>query len=189
MNQAACPAPLDERTLLEYWLDELPEDAEAAVEQHLLDCGHCSARLGELVALAGGVREALRQGKVHAFLSGSFVGHVAAQGLRVREYRVPRNGSVNCTVAPGDELVVSHLEVPLEDVSRIDVVLHAPGLPAEVLHDVPFDAEHDEVLFVPNLTRLRAAPSHRLRLELVAVDDKGRRVLGEYTFDHTAHEA
>ena len=189
MNLAACPAPLDERTLVEYWLDELSDDAEAAVDEHLLGCSHCSARLGELVALAGGIREALRQGKVHAFLSDRFVRRVAERGLRVREYRVPRNGSVNCTVTPEDELVVSHLEAPLENVSRVDVVLHAPGLPADVRHDIPFDAEHGEVLFVPNLTQLRAAPSHRLRLELFAVDDKGRRLLGEYTFDHTAHEA
>jgi len=189
MNQAACAAPLDERELSAYWLGELAEADEARVDEHILGCGHCSARLGELVALAGAIKEAFRRGDVHAFLSDAFVKRAAERGLRVREYRVPRNGSVNCTVAPEDELVVSHLEVPLEDVSRIDVVLHAPGLPADVRHDVPFDAEHGEVLFVPNLTQLRAAPSQRLRLELVAIDDKGRRVLGEYTFNHTAHEA
>lgn len=189
MNVPPCPAPLDERTLLEYWLDELPDDAEAAVDEHLLGCGHCSARLADLVALAGGIREAFRGGDLQVFVSGAFVESLAAQGLRVREYRLPRNGSVNCTVTPEDDLVVSYLEAPLENVSRVDVVIHPPGLPVEVQQDVPFDPARGEVVMSSNMAQLRAMPTHRLRLELVAVDEKGRRVLGEYTFNHTAHEA
>ena len=189
MNAPPCAAPLDERTLAEYWLDELPDDAEAAVDEHLLGCGHCSARLGELVALAGGVRAACRQGAIQAFVSDAFVRHLEAQGLRVREYRVPRNGAVDCTVTPEDDVVVSRLEAPLENVTRLDLVVHPPGLPVEVQQDVPFDPARGEVLFTANMARLRAMPTHRLRLELVAVDGEGRRVIGDYTFNHSAHEA
>ena len=32
------------------------------------------------------------------------------QGLRVREYRVPAGGRVDCTVTADDDLLVSHLE-------------------------------------------------------------------------------
>ena len=95
MNAPLCAAPLDERTLIEYWLDELPDDAEAAVDEHLLGCGHCSARLGELVALAGGIRAAYREGAIQVFVSDAFVRHLEAQGLQVREYRVPRTGAVD----------------------------------------------------------------------------------------------
>jgi len=189
MNDSACPAPLDERTLVEYLLGELTDDAEAAVDEHILGCGHCSARLGELVALAGGIRAALRHGKVHAFVSDPFVRRLAGQGLRVREYHLPHNGSVNCTVTPEDDLVVSHLAAPLAGVSRVDVVLSAPGMPEEVCQDVPFDVARGEVIYAPNTTELRAAPSFRLRLELVAVDDRGKRVIGAYTFNHSAHAA
>ena len=184
---APCQHPIDERALLAYWLGEVAEADEARIDEHILGCGHCSAHLAELVALAGGIREALRQGKVHAFLSDAFVRRVAARGLRVREYRVPRNGSVNCTVAPEDELLIGRLEAPLENVSRVDVVLHAPGLPADLRQDVPFDRERGEVVFAPNLAQLRAAPSHRLRLELIAVDGQDKRPIGDYTFNHTAH--
>lgn len=189
MNPAACPAPLDDRTLVEYWLDELSDDAEAAVDEHLLGCSHCSARLAGLVALAGALKESYRRGKVHAFVSEAFVRRLAGRGLRVREYRLPHNGSVNCTVTPEDDLVVSYLEAPLENVSRVDVVIHPPGLPAQVRQDVPFDPESGEIVMSSNMPQLRAMPTHRLRLELVAVDDKGRHVLGEYIFNHTAHEA
>jgi len=189
MSHAPCPAPLDERTLLEYWLDELSDDAEAAIDEHLLGCGHCSARLAELVALAGGIREAFRRGELRVCVSDAFVRRLEAQGLHVREYRVPRNGAVNCTVAPEDDFVVSRLEAPLAGVDRLDLVIHAPGLPAEVRQDIPFDPARGEVVVSANMPQLRAMPSHRLRFELVAVDGQGKRVIGEYTFNHTAHRS
>ena len=55
--------------------------------------------------------------------------------------------------------------------------------------DVPFDAARGEVVIRADVPRLRGMPSHRLRLELVAVDDDGRRAIGEYTFNHTAHRS
>ena len=107
----------------------------------------------------------------------------------MREYRVPRNGSVNCTVAPEDDLLVSRLEAPLAGVGRLDLVVHAPGLPDEVKQDIPFDPARGEVVMSANMPQLRAMPSLRLRFELVAVDGEDRRVLGEYTFNHSAHAA
>jgi len=38
---------------------------------------------------------------------------LAERKVRLREYRVPRNGSVNCSVAPEDEMVIARLDVPL----------------------------------------------------------------------------
>jgi hypothetical protein len=189
MSAAPCRAPLDEGELVAYWLGELAQGDEARIDEHLLGCGHCSARLAKLVALAGGVREAFRGGRIQAVVSDDFVRRLEAQGLHVREYRVPRNGAVNCTVAPEDDLVVSRLEAPLAGVGRLDLVIHAPGLPEEVREDVPFDAARGEVVISADVPRLRAMPSHRLRFELVAVDDGGRRLIGEYTFNHTAHRS
>lgn len=189
MNGPPCRAPLEERQLVEYWLGELAQGHEARIDEHLLGCGPCSARLAELVALAGGIREAFRSGRLQAVVSDALVRRLEAQGLRVREYRVPRNGAVNCTVAPEDDLVVSRLEAPLAGVGRLDLVVHAPGLPEEVRQDIPFDSARGEVLMSANMPQLRAMPSHRLRLELVAVDGERRRVIGEYTFNHTAHRS
>ena len=189
MSGPACPAPLDERELLEYWRDDHSGAAEAAIDEHLLGGGHGSARLAELSALAGGVREAFRRGEFQAIVSGAFIERLAAQGLHVREYRVPRNASVECTVAPEDDLVVSRLEAPLAGVGRLDLVIHAPGLPEQVREDIPFDPARGEVVISVNMPQLRAMPSRRLRFELVAVDDAGKRLIGEYTFNHTAHRS
>ena len=167
----------------------LAEAAEARIGEHLLGCGECSGRLAGLVALGDAIRDVFRHGVVRAFVTEAFVGRLAEQGLRVREYRVPRNASVECTVAPEDDLVVSRLEAPLAGVGRLDLVIHAPGLPEQVREDIPFDPARGEVVISVNMPQLRAMPSRRLRFELVAVDDAGKRLIGEYTFNHTAHRS
>lgn len=179
----------DEAQLLAYWLGELPAEDEAALDVHLLGCGECSARLEALAALATGVRAAFRQARLTSFLSADFVERLRAQGLRLREYRVPRDGSVLCTVAPEDDLVIGRLQAPLADVARVDLVSRIAGQPDEHGEDVPFDRARGEVLIAPDLVRLRAMPSHVQRIELFAVNADGVTTrLGEYTFNHQAHQ-
>ncbi len=186
MSHAPCHAPLGYPELVAYWIGELDEAAQARVEEHLLGCGQCSDRLAGLIALGGAVRKAFAQGAVRAFVTDAFVRRLIEQGMRLREYRVARNGSVNCTVAREDDYVVAHLEAPLEGVTRVDAISCIADAPAEVLRDIPFDAASGEVVTLPPMARLRAMPSHQQRVRLVAVDETGERVLGEYTFNHSA---
>ena len=189
MTTVPCVGPIDDATLLAYWLGELDEAAEARIDEHLLGCGACSERLANAVALRDGIRSVFDRGMIRAFVTDAFVKSAVAHGTRVREYRVPRNGSVNCSVAPEDELLVAHLEAPLEGVRRIDAITYRDDAPIDVFRDVPFDAAGGEVVVAPKLAHIRAMPSHRQRLRLVAVDENGERVIGDYTFEHTAHPA
>jgi len=186
MTLSSCASPLPVATLLEYWLGELDEARERELDQHLLGCGHCSANLQHLVEIGGAVRAAVRSGAVHGVLSDGFVKRLAAQGLQVREYRVPRNGSVNCTVAPDDDLLVARLEASLSGVERLDVEREggeAHGV--QRLSDVPFDAAAGEVVLASRIDWIRALPACTERMRLVAVEPSGERLLGEYTFLHT----
>src|SRR5690349_24954891 len=99
----------DLTTLLAYWAGELGEHAEAEIEQHYLGCEACSARLAEVQAIAAGVRGAFAAGRMTAVLSPIVAERLHARGLQIREYRVAPSGSVNCTVAPGDDLLLSRL--------------------------------------------------------------------------------
>jgi len=186
MNVPDCKAPIAFPTLIEYWLGELDEAAEARIDEHLFGCDGCGGQLDEIVALAGGIRAAFGEGLVGTFLTSAFVGHLAEHGVRVREYRVPHNGSVNCSVAPEDEVAVAYLHAPLAGVSRLDVIINIAETPPVVIRDIPFDAASGEVVFAPKMALLRAMPSHRNRIELVAVDAAGERVIGDYTLNHTA---
>ena len=188
MTQSVCTRPIPLATLLEYWLGELDEAQELRLGEHLLGCGHCSANLQRLVDLAGEVRAAVRAGAVPVVLTDTFVQRLAAQGLRLREYRVPHNGSVHCTVAPEDDLMITRLDAPLTGVGRLDVErLGGEGERLELLQDVPFDAATGEVVLAPRMERIRALPASTLRMRLLAVAPSGERVVGECTFHHTPY--
>lgn len=173
--------------LLDYWLHDGDAASTDAVDEHLMRCDACGEVLDGLIALGNGVREALRAGAVSLVTSAAFVQRLARQGLRVREYRLPHNASVNCTVAPEDELLVARLEAPLRGVQRLDARVELsiePGVQHE-LHDVPFDPHAGELVCVSRIADVRQLPAHTLQLSLLAVDESsGTRELGRYIFHH-----
>lgn len=189
MSGGACRAPIALAVLVEYWLRELDETREEAIEEHLFECAGCAAALQDLVALGAAVRAAWRHGRVRAVVSGEFVRRLAEQGLRVREYRVPRNGGVNCSVGPDDDLVVSRLEAPLADLTRLDLIEVDPEGREHRFPDIPFNAASGEVVIVPDTVEVRALPASTTRVRLVAVEPAGERVIGEYAFNHTPNRA
>jgi len=184
------PRHLGVEALLDYWLHDDPGGGAAtdAVDAHLMQCEACGHLLDELIALGNGVRAAFRGGDVRAVTCAAFVRRLAEHGLRLREYRLPHNGSVNCTVAPDDDLLVARLEAPLQGVQRLDVVTELasePELPPHTLHDVPFDAKDGAVVYLPKLSEIRRRPLHTARVTLLAVDPGGgTRELGRYDFRH-----
>lgn len=173
-------------TLLDYWLHDSDAGVTDAVDEHLMQCDACGHTLDGLVALGEGVRVAFRGGEVAAVTSGAFVQHIVAQGLKVREYRPPRNGSVNCSVAPDDDLLVSRLEAPLQGVEHLDALTELsiePGVQHR-LRDIPFDPQAGEVLFLPKLAEVRGLPAHTMRVTLLALEPGGASEVGQYTFCH-----
>lgn len=188
MNTSACPSPLDWNSLLAYWLGELDPDSEARIELHYLGCPDCSRQLEELAALAQGVRALTRTSGIDAVVSADFVRRLSERGLRVREYRVPCNGSVNCTVAPEDDFVVAYLEGPLADVARVDLVYFTRDNGQGIRHeDIPFDPHSGSVALSTRIAALRALPATTQRVRLLAVTEDGERILGDYTFNHTPY--
>jgi len=185
MSDAAGHLSVD--ALLDYWLHDLaPAAAVDAVDEHLMQCPACGQVLDELIALGAGVRTAFRAGDVSAVTTAGFVQRLASQGMRVREYRLPVNGSVNCTVAPDDDLLVSYLEASLEGVQRLDAVTEwslEPGVEHR-LEDVPFDPQAGEVLYLPKIAAVKELPENTLRVRLLAVESGSAREIGRYAFFH-----
>lgn len=186
MSTTACKRPADLAMLIAYWLDELGEAVTEQLEEHLLGCGACSRRLHLVVDLAGGIRSLVGAGAVHAVVSAGFVRRLRAQGLRLREYRAPRNGSVYCSVHPEDDLTIARLAAPLRGLQRVDLLIHgADARGPWRLRDVPFDPQGEEIVLLPNTAELRTLPAHTTRFELLAVDAGGERRIGEYIFHHS----
>lgn len=188
MKAPSCRVTCPAETLTAYWFGELDGPAESQFEEHLFDCVACIERLHGLAQLGEGVRRITRDGNVQAILTAPFVKRLQELGVRVREYRVRPGGSVSCTVTPQDDLVVAHLHAPLQDVQRLDVVLHEvpEDMPVRI-EDVAFDPSADAVVMLPNVTQLRQVISATLHVKLLAVDSARERVIGEYTFNHSRH--
>ncbi len=181
---SACASPIDVARLVDYWLGDADAAANDAIDEHLLGCDSCGATLDALIALGHGVRAAFDAGLVGTVVSAAFIDRLAERGLRVREYRVPNHGSVECSVAPDDDFVVSRLQASLAGVTRLDAVSRSAA-GEERRRDVPFDAARDELLIAPKVSRLRGLPASRLDLELIAVDAGGvERSIGRYTLNH-----
>jgi hypothetical protein len=184
-----CKEPIGFETLVAYWLGEVAPEEEAPLEEHLFACASCSARLEELSAFADGIRAVVRQGRVAAVISAPFLEALRRQGLRIREYRVPPGGRVDCTMRTDDDAVVSRMQAPLAGVKRVDLLqrVEVGGEVSEFrLEDVPFDPAAGEVLTLPlSPAALRKMPAHTARMRLVAVEETGERELGEYVFAHT----
>ena len=186
MKPPVCQTPLDLTTLIAYWIGELDTEKENAVEEHLLGCDACNANAQLLADVAGGIRALVGQGAISAVLSEDFLTRAAANGLQVREYRVPCNGSVNCTIAPDDDLLVARLEAQLSGIERVDLLMldsHGKGL--ERVDDIPFDPAAGSVVVASRTADVRALPKVTSRMRLVAVAQGAERVVGEYTFNHS----
>jgi len=167
-------------TLVDYWFGDLPREEEEKFEEHLFGCDECAEKLADLVALGGAVQAAWREGAVRAVISHALFDAMKDQGLRLREYALSPGGSVQCTIAATDDFVVSRLSAPLGGVRRVDLVTDAGRL-----SDVPFDAAAGEVLMCPAPAALKRRGKFTQHVSLVAVEEAGERVLGEYTFEHS----
>lgn len=185
MTSPDCPRPIDPQTLHAYWFGDLDDARTQQVDLHLLGCARCGEQLDALIALGDGVRRAFDAGLVGAAVGPGFAQRLADRGLRLREYVVPRNGSVLCRIDPQDDVVLGRLQAPLAGLARVDLVRHPPEGGAVRAEDIPFDAGSGEVVIVTPAAYLRGLPTSVERMELFAVDAAGdERLLGDYTFNH-----
>ncbi len=183
----SCPHPIDATVLADYWLAVLPGLEEEAVEEHLLGCDECGARLREMIALAEGVRSVAREGSLRMVVSDVFLQRAAEEGLRVCEYAPPPGGSVQCTVIAEDDILIGRLAANLSGARRVDLcICDERGVEQSRLTDIPVHSGASSIAFQESITFAKASPTHTMIARLVGFDEAGReRLLGEYTFHHT----
>ena len=182
-----CSNPIDAAILADYWLAALAEPEVDAVEGHLLGCDQCSARLGEVIALAEGVRKLAREGALRMVVSDGFLKRAAEEGLRIREYAPPPGGCVQCTVTAEDDILIGRLAANLSGAERVDLcICDENGNEQLRLPDIPVSADASGIVYQESITFAKALPDNKMIARLVMIDDAGsERLLGEYTFNHT----
>ena len=182
-----CSNPIDAAVLADYWLAALAQPEEEAVEEHLLECDRCGARLREVIALAEGVRNLAREGSLRMVVSDVFLKRAEEEGLRVRQYAPPPGGGVQCTVTAEDDILIARLAANLSGAQRVDLcICDEHGVEQLRLPDIPIHAGASSVVYQESITFAKAAPTKKIIVRLVTFDDAGgERLLGEYAFHHT----
>ncbi len=184
---ANCSNPIDAAVLADYWLAALADAEEEAVEEHLLGCDRCGARLREVIALAEGVRNLAREGCLRMVVSEAFLKRAAEEGLRVRQYAPPPGGGVQCTVTAEDDILIGRLAANLTGAKRVDLcICDEHGVEQLRLRDIPVHSGASSVIYQESITFTKAAPTNTMIARLVTFDEAGvEHLLGEYTFNHT----
>jgi len=182
-----CSNPIDATVLADYWLAALGDAEEEAVEEHLLGCDQCGARLREVIALAEGVHNLAREGCLRMVVSDAFLKRATEEGLRVREYAPPPGGGVQCTVTAEDDILIGRLAANLSGATRVDLCICDEGGVEQLrLQDIPVHSGASSVVYQESITFMKAAPALKMIARLVTFDEAGsERLLGEYTFHHT----
>lgn len=183
----SCSRPLDAAVLADYWLAALAKSEEEAVDEHLLACDECGARLREVIAIAAGLRNLAREGSLRMVVSDAFLKRAREAGLRVREYVPPPGGGVECTVTAADDLLIGRLAADFSGAKRVDLcICDERGVERLRLPDIPVHSRASSVALQESITWAKAAPTSKTIMRLVALDEAGgERLLGEYTFNHT----
>lgn len=182
-----CSNPIDVAVLADYWLATLEKSEEGAVEEHLFDCDRCGVRLGEVMALAEGVRRLAREGSLRMIVSETFLQRAAEEGLHIRQYAPPPGGGVQCTVTAEDDILIGRLAADLSGAAQVDICLcDDRGVEQFRLQDIPVHAGASSVVLQESIAFAKTAPSNKMIVRLVTFDEAGsERLLGEYTFNHT----
>ena len=175
--------PLDQ--LLAHWLGELDEAEDARVGEHLMGCGDCNDKALWVAQLSASMPALVREGQFQATVSPEFVQRAIEAGLRTREYCLSPGGSVNCTIAPEDDLLITRLEVTLPGSERVDLLmLDEQGNAFQRFADIPYDPAAKEVLLASRVADIKAMPETRFSMRLVVPAASGERTIGNYSFHH-----
>lgn len=170
---------IDVDELIACALGELADEAEAAVEEHVLACGECAERYAAFVRIARDLPELVRGGHVAMPITPALYARMHAAGLVSRYYVLAPGTTVPCGVGAADIYSVIRLECDLRNLSRVDLVRGGERIP-----DVVFD-DHAVLLATPS-ELVRRIPTMKLPFQLVSVEESGERTLASYTLDHTA---
>lgn len=182
-----CSQPIEATILSDYWLAALAPAEEEAIEEHLLGCDECGETLRQVIALAEGIHDVAREGRLRLVVSDTFLRRAAENGVRVREYAPPRGGAVQCTATSDDRIVAARLAVKLAQETRVDLCFcDEHGAELDRMSDIPFQPGSNAVVYQESITFLQASPTSTMIARLVSVGEGGNeQLLGEYTFHHT----
>ncbi len=187
-----CEAPIPWADLLAYRRGELEPERETAVEEHYFQCPHCAELLRWLERLETATREAVQSGQLMLTISRDTVSQLRAAGAKLRLYELREGQSVNCTIAPEEQMVVLCLKAPLRAGEPLTIAtdvhyLDAGGM-SQLRQPALADPKTGEIWSILPGELVRAQPKARFSIRVVYGEGEGNRFSGTFTMNHSPWE-
>jgi len=176
---SVCSKAIPFETSVALWMDELPADEAAAVEEHVFVCDECSKSFDRFARLAIGIRELIPMVISHAHRA-----RLVNRGIRICNTPVEASRTTRARFSPDLDLLVNVLKADLSGVDSVDLELSSQdGSSRLLLEDVPFDAGSGEVLVACQRHYEDMFPGDPI-MRVYAVQGGARRHVGDYLVEH-----
>jgi hypothetical protein len=133
---------LDPETLVAYWADDVPNLDD--VETHLFACARCTRELERIAAIAIAIRAL-----IPPVIDRATLDLLRRRGLRIVESSFSPGERREVVFREGTDILLHRLAgLSLADADRVELVVSSESSREILVHEanVPFDAEHGEVL-------------------------------------------
>jgi len=185
MIESRCPVPIAFADGVDYWSRDLTPSEEERIEEHVFTCAECARDLAAAEALARGIAEVARQGRLHSVVSEAILNRLAADGVRIRAFTLDGSGIVPCAVWADDDLVVTRIRADFAEAEAVTIVARqASGEEISRLSGVAVRPGQREILSAFSAAHLRKLPATRVRVTVTAPLAGGERTIAEYTLEH-----
>lgn len=170
----------------DYWSSDLPAEAVAELEAHIFDCAACAAKAAAAGALAHGIAEIVRAGRVQAVVTDHVLNRLARDGVRIRSYVLEPGAVVPCAIWAEDDLVAVRLRADFSGYTSVSVVTTLEGGGVERVDEVPVHAGTREIVEVIPARHLRDLRQMAVRLALLGATGEGTadQPIAEYVLAH-----
>lgn len=160
------------------------EDPDA-FEDALFDAAaRGDTQAAEYFALRDGVRELVRRGTYDVVVTSAEAVAIERSGLRTTRIDAPLHAdSGGGEVDTSADILLIRVELPLDDVSRLDVEMLAGTTLVKTIDDVRFDPREGAIYMACEGQLALATRGTGLRHRFVSIESAGRRVLREIGFD------
>lgn len=188
MTTGPCNVSVGE--LVDYRFGDLDQPASEELEAHLFECAACARRVEVISLLEAGLRGLSREGQLSAASTSALLRRAEELGLKLRSYRIEPGAVVQCTAAPGDDLIVVRLSLSAHDAQAVDLdtaVTFLEGGQSEQrkLADLVIDRESGELVYLFAGDYVRSIPRSRWVMHARLQTPDGERTLGPFTMVHT----
>lgn len=174
-----CANGISHDELVRYWAGDLASAELERVDEHLMDCEHCTAESARLSAVVEALRAQIPPAVTRAKLE-----QLRAQGLRITENSFAPGARSQLVFPSGTDLLIHRLTgLDLTDVERVSLTVRAESTGQVMMEEPNAAFEVQEGVLIACQRHYSSMP-HDTVFELRAREASGAERTASYTILH-----